>query len=236
MHGSQDVGDATPGSPGAWERLQARLAVKVGHARLGELDLLLPELADPVAYLREHMDPSGQRDLPYWTKLWPASIVLASFAQRSLKPPGRVLELGAGLGVPGLVCAQKGCPVVLSDLDPDALDFARAAVELNHLESVATVLPLDWTNPPANLGTFETVIGSEVLYHAPMYPALVTLLQSLIAPGGTAFLAHEERPFEIGFFGIAGRSFQIRTASSRAHVGGQPVKVYVHALTRRDAT
>lgn len=224
-----------PGSPGAWRRLQQRFEVKTDEANLGSHRLLLPELGDPIAYIESRMERSGTSDLPYWTKIWPAAVVLASFVAKRGGGVGRVLELGAGLGVPGLLAARCGRKVVLSDLEPDALEFARAAVEINELEDRVEVLTLDWRDPPDELGEFDTVLGSEILYHPPLYPTLVALLDRILAPSGTVFITHEERPFGISFFEHAARRFVTRSTSCRVQPGKgqQPVKVYLHALSRK---
>jgi predicted nicotinamide N-methyase len=81
-------------------------------------------------------------------EVWPGAAALA----QSLAPGGvfagavrgkRVLELGAGGGLPGLVCAAAGAAsVVLSDL-PEALPRLRRGVRQNNLANVV-VKALDW--------------------------------------------------------------------------------------------
>ncbi|MFH1034863.1 MAG: methyltransferase [Pseudomonadota bacterium] len=217
---------ATP--PGAWQRLHQRLPLIKTELDLGGRRLFIPELKDPLAYIESR--PAGE--LPYWTKVWPAALVLAGLAA-SLPPDQRpILELGAGLGLPGLVAAASGRRVILTDLDPDALDFARAAVEINGLEHLAQVRALDWTAPPEDLSGFATVLGAEILYQPELYPGLVALLESLLAPGGTAFISHEERPFAIGFFKMAQEKFQIR-ATKRSVAGDDgPTQVILYALKK----
>ncbi len=228
-----------PGSPGALERLEARLGLARFQARVGDSILLLPEPADPVAYVQTRVAPGHDDlpDLPYWTKLWPAALVLAGLAAGLAPPKGAdpdepILELGAGLGLPGLAAAAQGRRVILSDLDPDALEFARAAVELNHLEDRVEVRALDWTVPPADLGRFHTVLGAEILYHRPLYPHLARLLARVLAPGGTAFLSHEQRPFNISFFGMLGEEFEQRSTLRRVRGEDGETLVVLHALKR----
>ncbi|MFH1059177.1 MAG: methyltransferase [Pseudomonadota bacterium] len=218
-----------PGSPGALARLRARFALKEDSLSLAGVDLTLPELADPLAYI----EGRPEAELPYWTKLWPAALVLAGLAAQLPPAAEPVLELGAGLGVPGLIAAAKGRPVTLTDLDPDALEFARAAAELNGLAGRVSVLPLDWTAAPAGLGPFRTILGAEILYQPALYPGLVEILAGLLAPDGTAFISHEERPFAIGFFDLAKERFAIR--HTERHLRGEDgdTTVHLYALTHR---
>lgn len=199
------------------------------------MELLLPELADPVAYITDRMERGhrGEADLPYWTKLWPAALVLAQFAAALPAEDDRPwLELGSGLGLPGLAAAAAGRQVVLSDLDPDALEFAQAAVEINHLEQRVRVRPLDWTDPASDLGTFGTVLGAEILYHPPLYDQLVDLMDRLVAGNGTIFLSHEQRPFLIGFFDRAKERYRIRRTSRTLRSDGDETRVFLYALTK----
>lgn len=225
-----------PGSPGAWERLRARLPLGQSQVMIGGDAYLLPELLQPEAYIESRLAAGqGQAgDLPYWTKLWPASLALALMMNGlSLPQGGRALELGAGLGLPGLVAARRGLPTWLTDLDPDALEFARAAVELNGLEETAQARSLDWTAPPGDLGRFPLILGAEVLYQPELYPALVELLAGLLAPGGTAFLSHQERPFAITFFDLADKRFTIRSKKGALRGEEGPVNVIIYALKLR---
>jgi 2-polyprenyl-3-methyl-5-hydroxy-6-metoxy-1,4-benzoquinol methylase len=222
-----------PGSPGALERLQRRFALVKNEVTLGGHSLILPELANPEAYIegRVWVSQGGGGGLPCWTKLWPASLALAMLmAELPLAKAGTVLELGAGLGLPGLVAAKRGVPVVLSDQDPDALEFARAAVEMNGLQDLASVISLDWADPPRELGSFATVLGAEIHYQPSVYPTLLELLPRLLAPGGTVFISHQERPFEIGFFDMARGRF--RVGRTRRVLRGEegPIQVFLYAL------
>ena len=58
----------------------------------------------------------------------------------SFTPEDKVLDLGCGIGVVGLVAAKHGAQVVMSDVDPLALDVAKQNVILNPVEGVKLVL------------------------------------------------------------------------------------------------
>ena len=143
------------------------------------------------------------------------------------------MELGAGLGVPALAAAAKGRRVVISDLDPDALEFARAAAEINRVSDLVEVTALDWTAPDPGLGPFQTILGAEILYQPGIYPVLVEVLARLLAPGGTAFISHQERPFAIGFFDLARERFMVRRTQRKMRGDQGETTVYLYALTHR---
>ncbi len=77
--------------------------------------------------LAEGRDPlKDVSSFPFWIRLWEAAIVLAEFiAAQPRRDGATLLELGAGLGAPGLAAAAAGYQVTLSDYEPLILDFER---------------------------------------------------------------------------------------------------------------
>ena len=70
-----------------------------------------------------------QPRVPYGIVLWPAAIALAhEIATRALRGL-RVLELGAGTGLPGIVAASLGARVVQTDRQEVALHVSRINAE-----------------------------------------------------------------------------------------------------------
>ena len=63
--------------------------------------------------------------MPYWADLWPAARMLAKAILRETWTPGqRALEVGCGLGLPGIAALAMGLRVTFSDYDATALRFA----------------------------------------------------------------------------------------------------------------
>src|SRR5436190_10418706 len=90
-------------------------------------------------------------EMPYWSDLWPAARMLAKVLVRETWPDGqRALEVGCGLGLPGVVALAKGLRVVFSDYHALALRYARRNALLNGFDEFE-VLRLDWRQPPADL-------------------------------------------------------------------------------------
>src|SRR5262245_51740780 len=59
---------------------------------------------------------------PFWADIWPAARMLAKVIQRQTwTPDAEVIELGCGLGLPGIVALARGLRVTFSDRDPCAL-------------------------------------------------------------------------------------------------------------------
>src|SRR5579871_4700713 len=73
--------------------------------------------------------------MPYWADLWPAARMLAKAILRETWTPGqRALEVGCGLGLPGITALAMGLRVTFSDYDATALRFAADNARLNGFE------------------------------------------------------------------------------------------------------
>jgi predicted nicotinamide N-methyase len=129
----------------------------------------------------------------YWAHLWPSARELARHLVRSsLVAPGvRVLEIGCGLGLCGIVAAKRGATVMMTDFNPDAVATARRNAELNDVDVRCEVF--DWNGPvPVEwIGNTDLVIASDVLYELRAAEAVGRLIAALGCP---AIIADPARP------------------------------------------
>ena len=102
------------------------------------------------------------------------------------------LELGCGVGLSTLAATSAAFDVLATDYYEDALDVTRANVFRN-LGSLARTRLVDWRHLPANIGSFDLVFASDVLYEQEYAALLPVLLDGLIAPGGIALIADPGR-------------------------------------------
>ena len=212
--------------------MEKRSAVIRTPISLGDIDLHLPELARPEDYIQACLARGqGGTALPYWTKLWPASLLLASLvAGIPLNPGDSVIELGAGLGLPGLVAARRGCRVVLTDSERDALEFGRAAAEMNGLEDRVSVRALDWSAPPRDLGIFSLIMGAEILHGPGSVERLAGLLPGLLQPEAKIFFSHQKEHISPAFFSGLGEEFNIRQKTHTMPDDDEPAQILLHNL------
>ncbi len=137
---------------------------------------------------------------PYWAYLWPSARALANVVADLPDIQGRrVLDLGCGLGAVGLTARAKGADVLLVDIRTEALELVRRNAERNALE-VETRL-LDFSDPPADLGLFDTIFAADVLYADGMLRAVIRFLKKHLAPDGLAMITD---PMRIEDGGVAG--------------------------------
>jgi methyltransferase-like protein 23 len=124
--------------------------------------------------------------LPYGAMLWPSAIALAHDVVSRDLAGKRVLELGAGIGLPGLVAVAGGAHVVQTDNDDVALHVGR----LNAARNAVTVThrAADWTRFD-DADRYDVVLGSDILYAAAMHEPLAEIFARNVAPGGRLLLA-----------------------------------------------
>lgn len=154
-----------------------------------DVHLLSPANADD---LISEDDYVMDERLPYWADLWPSAQVLAGEVRTMRLQGRRVLELGCGMGLVAIAATMAGGDVTATDYYEDAIRFARLNVAEATGATIATRM-VDWTRMPADLGRFDVVLASDVLYE-PRYAALVAgAIAATLARGGEAIVADPGR-------------------------------------------
>jgi predicted nicotinamide N-methyase len=132
--------------------------------------------------------------MPYWADLWPAARMLAKAVVRQPWPAGpkpHALEVGCGLGLPGVAALSAGLRVTFSDCDATALRFAADNARANGFEDFE-LLQLDWRYPPAGR-RYPLLLASDLIYEMRNVAPLVALIKQVLLPGGTCLLTDQDR-------------------------------------------
>jgi ETFB lysine methyltransferase len=130
--------------------------------------------------------------LPYWADIWPSARVLAARLLDENGAGRSLIELGCGAGLVSATAAVAGFDVTVSDYYEDALRFARVNAALNAERDVGTRL-LDWRAMPADVGEYDVVVASDVLYERAYGPLVAGALARLMTPDGFALIADPGR-------------------------------------------
>jgi predicted nicotinamide N-methyase len=211
-------------------RLRRRYRTEFDTLRLRDRELKILQVAD-IEPLLNGRDPFADvGNFPFWVRLWEAALLLGDLMLAQPVPVGgRLLELGAGLGAPGLAAACAGYRVTLSDYEPRILDFQRVSAAANGLTAVEFRL-IDWLKPP-RLPRFDTIIGAEILFRADFFQPLLRIFRDFLAPNGTIFLAHDaERRSLAPFLELAAEHFDIGTMARKITGDGKEVTVLLNRL------
>ncbi len=107
-------------------------------------------------------------------------------------PPGPVLELGAGTAALGTVLARRAPAVVVSDVSLSWLVLARHRVAAAGLANVA-VVACTAARLPFGPGSFDLVVGADVIEHVPDGAGLVEAAWQVLRPGASLWLSTPNR-------------------------------------------
>jgi methyltransferase-like protein 23 len=136
--------------------------------------------------------------LPYGVALWPAAIALThEILSRADELRGRrVLELGSGTGLPGIVAASLGAQVVQTDRHELAMSICKRNGERNGVGAVEYRLA-DWTAWD-DTARYDWILGSDILYGEVLHPHLRHIFETNLAPGGRILLSDPFRSVSLG--------------------------------------
>lgn len=128
-------------------------------------------------------------DIPFWAVPWHAAVGLCQHLceNRHLVCGKRVLELGTGLGLCGIVARWLGGEVTLNDYQPDALEFALWNASQNGISDIQTLLA-DWRRFPET-EPFDVVIAADILYERQLHGDLQKVLQKVTSAHSRVLLA-----------------------------------------------
>lgn len=103
---------------------------------------------------------------PYFGVIWPAARAMSEHLARmgGWLQGKTVLEAGCGMALPSLVAAKLGAKVTATDFHPDVPKFLARNLEINGLK--IDYREMDWRQDNSELGTFDFIIGSDILYEA----------------------------------------------------------------------
>ena len=182
-----------------------------------DVELLSPANADD---LISEDDYVMDERLPYWADLWPSAQVLAEEA-RTLRLRGqRVLELGCGLGLVAIGATLAGAEVTATDYYEDALLFAQLNVLEATGHTIATRM-VNWVEMPKDLGRFDLVLASDVLYEHRYAPLVANAIASTLVRGGQAIVADPGRIAVEGFLDECRERGLVATSDQRQWSEGE---------------
>lgn len=173
-----------------YNKIKARYKLTFDRLKVREKTLRLLKIADIEEFL-DGKDPfANVSEFPFWVKLWEAAMILSYVMSSLPDPKGKtVLELGAGLGAPGLAAAAAGFEVTISDYEEIIMDFQKVSAAASGLHNI-TFTHLDWLNPP-ELAPFDILAGAEILFREEFFEPLLNIFKKYLKPDGFIYLAHD---------------------------------------------
>jgi 2-polyprenyl-3-methyl-5-hydroxy-6-metoxy-1,4-benzoquinol methylase len=172
----------------SWREFGDDPATSFGLWVLDDPDAMLDDLT------QEEFDRTDER-MPYFALVWPSADALVARLLAGSRLDGQhVLDLGCGLGACGLAAGRLGADVTFFDWEPRAIEIVQASVERQIVPAAKVQYAIgDWRQPPP-LGSFDLILGADVLYERRNAPAVAAFLASHLKPGAEAWIADPGRP------------------------------------------
>ncbi len=211
--------------------------LKTQEERFGEHRIrieCLEDLNQTIDALFTTIDSSGDTRLledlcPYFGVVWPSARALSGELldlNEQLRDK-RLLEVGCGLAIPSLLASKLGAQVTAVDFHPEVERFLIRNRELNEVPELRYVR-VDWTRDDPSLGTFDWIVGSDVLYEKQQPAPLARMLKNRLEPGGRILIADPVRPYLQPFVDEMKRhGFRVESHVREAHDVPQPKEIFV---------
>ena len=117
-----------------------------------------------------------------------------------LKPNDKILEIGCGIGLVGIIATKTGHDLTMTEYDPHALKFACANAQINKCSNLK-IKRLNWHQTQLR-EQFNGIVGSEVLYKKKDFPSLLELFKTCLKRDGEVILVEEMRKTDLEFYKI----------------------------------
>lgn len=216
-----------------YNRINKKYALTFDTLKIGEHSLRLLKVADLQEFLGDKDPFADVSQFPFWIRLWDAAILLSYVLTRIPEREGKtLLELGAGLGAPGLAAAAAGFTVTISDYEEIIMDFQKVSAVASGVDNVNFTL-LDWLNPPA-LPPFDVLAGAEILFREEFFEPLLRVFEAYLKPGGVIYLAHDARRKSLPkFLKLAERDYVIAVNKQVVKKDGDDRIILINRLVRK---
>lgn len=203
--------------------------VKHETLTLGGLDYRIRSLLDR----QQYYDPDGLAESagvspaswPLFGQVWPSARILAGIVQTVPIAGKRIIEIGCGLGLASLVLLRRGADITASDLHPLAPVFMLENLRLNRLPAMAFRTG-GWADADPGLGSFDLIVGSDLLYERGLPDLLAAYIDRHSAPAVEVIIVDPDRgnrsAFNRRMAGLGYRHEESR--ASRVQEGGDAYK------------
>ncbi len=151
----------------------------------GETDIHLCTLRDN----QEFHDPKGVAEKlgissatwPLFGIVWPSGLVLAHYIFDYETSSRRILEIGCGMALSSLLLNNQDADITATDYHPEVQKFLQRNTLLNEDRDIAFER-VDWAEKNDDLGLFDLIIGSDILYEDAHIELLANFIQDHSKP------------------------------------------------------
>jgi predicted nicotinamide N-methyase len=178
----------------------------------------------------DHEDVKDER-IPYWADLWHSAIALSQYIEKSniIQKNMDVLEIGCGLGLPGIIAGKFSNHVTFTDYIKEPLELAEYNWKLNN-DHAAQFEILDWRKPAPSFAA-DILLASDVAYEKRSFKYLLHSFKKLTKPGGLILMSEPNRQFTRDFFRtLKEKGFTFSTVEYSIYYNGITTRVNVYEI------
>lgn len=139
----------------------------------------------------------AEEHCPYFGVMWEAGIGLGQYLTKDMCEGKKILEIGCGLALPSFVATRFGGEVIATDFHADVPIFLDINKKKNNIDFNYQVM--NWRSEiertKNTLGTFDLVLGSDILYESQHSLEVAKALIAFLNPGGKIILADPGRAY-----------------------------------------
>ncbi len=216
-----------------YNRIKKKYNLTFDSLKVCEKQIRLLKIADLEQFL-DGKDPfANVSEFPFWIRLWDSAMILSYVLAGQKNSSGkRLLELGAGLGAPGLAAAAAGFDVTISDYEDIIMDFQKVSAAAWKLDNVKFI-HLDWLAPP-KMEPFDLLVGAEILFREDFFEPLLNIFNTCLKPDGEIFLATDARRQSLPkFLKLAEDQFEIGLKQQTIKKDGKKVTIILNRLRKK---
>ncbi|MGI0493558.1 class I SAM-dependent methyltransferase [Alkalinema pantanalense CENA528] len=189
----------------------ANYKTKVETICIGDISFQICTLADRDQSPAPESLPSSQINLPteaissaiwsYFGTIWPSGLVLADAMSQYPIGGKKILEIGSGIALASLVLHQRGGNITVSDYNPMVESFLLENVAINQLPPLK-FQQSDWTQANSQLGKFDLIIGSDILYERGHPQIIADFIDRHISDSGQIIIVDPGRDHHRKFYQV----------------------------------
>ena len=165
--------------------MTAPLRIRYSTIEIGNNDIHLCTLRDK----QQFSDPENtalnlgisSATWPIFGIIWPSSIVLAHHMMDFDIQDKRILEIGCGMALTSLLLNEREADITATDYHPEVKVFLDRNIRLNNGRNIAFER-VDWANDTSELGLFDLIVGSDLLYEDSHVSLLAQFIQKHTLP------------------------------------------------------
>ncbi|MFZ1728872.1 MAG: 50S ribosomal protein L11 methyltransferase [Bacteroidota bacterium] len=216
--------------------LASRFPLRQIELTVGERIYRLTTAEDIEQLIEQITEDEFRKDerLPYWAELWHSAVALAGYI---VEAPDRfagmrVLEIGCGMALPGVVAASIGAHVTCGDFEPLALNVAEVNMLQNVPDNPVDVRLMDFREHPAE--RWPLILAADVIYEKRFVEPLADFLDHAIEADGSIILAEPNRLIAVPFFeALTARGFRYTRISRSADLHDRVVEISIYEIGKK---